>query len=127
LEEEVLRLRTYVERVEAQRLHPLERAPKREAGIAGVWLAVGGDDIADHPRRPAVGQHAERLRGGDRDHVRLLDRVEAGDRRAVEAHSVVECALDLADRDREALQMRFEIGEAEKNVLDGTGLGLREE
>ena len=126
LEEEVLRLGADVERVEAHRLHPLERAPEREARVAGVRLAVGRDDVADHPRRLAVGQHPEGLGVGDRDHVRLLDRVEAGDRRAVEAHPVVERALDLADRDREALEMPLEIGEPEEHVLDAAGLDLRE-
>src|SRR5262249_1125867 len=68
----------------------------------------------------------ERLGIRDRDHVRLLDRVEAGDRRAVEAHPVVERALELAPRDREALQVPLEVGEPEEHVLDAARLDLRE-
>ena len=68
--------------------------------------------------RPRAGHHPERLRIGDRDHVRLLDRVEARDRRAVEAHPVVERRLDLGRGDREALQVPLEVGEPEEDVLD---------
>src|SRR4029434_2507593 len=35
-------------------------------------------------------EHVERGRVGHRDHVRLLDRVEAGDRGPVEAHPALE-------------------------------------
>ena len=126
LEQEVLRLRADVEGVEAHRLHPLERASEREARVAVVRLAVRRDDVADHPPFQAVRQDAERRRIGDRDHVRLLDRVEARDRRAVEAHAVVERALQLAPRDREALQVPFEIGEPEQHVLDAAGVDLVE-
>ncbi len=125
LEEEVLRLGADVERVEAHRLHPLERAAEDVARVAGVRLAVGRDDVADHAAGLAVGQDLERLGIGDRDHVRLLDRVEAGDRRAVEAHPVVERALGLADRDREALEMPLEIGEPQEHVVDAARLDLR--
>ena len=126
LEEEVLRLGADVERVEAHRLHPVERAAEDVARVARVRLAVGRDDVADHAARLAVGQDAERLGIGDRDHVRLLDRVEAGDGRAVEAHPVVERALGLADRDREALEMPLEIGEPQEHVVDAARLDLRE-
>src|SRR5438034_432093 len=94
-EEEVLGLRADVERVEAHRLHPLEREAQHVARIAGIGLAVGGDDVADHPAGEAVGQDPEGRGIRDRDHVGLFDRVEAGDRRAVEAHPVVERALRL--------------------------------
>ena len=60
----------------------------------------------------------EGRRVGDRDHVGLLDRVEAGDRRAVEAHAVVERALELVERDREALQVPLDVGEPEEEVVD---------
>ena len=124
LEEEVLRLGADVERVEAHRLHPLDRAPQDVARVAVVALAVGRDDVADHPARLAVGEDPERRRIGDRDHVGLLDRVEAGDRRAVEAHAVVERAFDLARRDREALQVPLEVREPEQHVLDPALLDL---
>jgi hypothetical protein len=124
LEEEVLGLRADVERVEAHRLHALEGETEDVARVAVVRVAVRRDDVADHPPRDAVAQHTERARVRDRDHVRLLDRVEAGDRRAVEAHPVVERALDLACRDRETLEMTFEIGEPEEHVLDAALLDL---
>ncbi len=126
LEQEVLRLRADVERVEAHRLHAVERASEREARVAVIRLAVRRDDVADHPAFQPVRQNAEGGRIGDRDHVRLLDRVEARDRRAVEAHAVVEGARQLAPRDREALQMPLEIGEPEQHVLDAARLDLRE-
>src|ERR687897_81025 len=84
-------------------------------------LAASIDVIADHPGdlglSLAPGHQLERARVGDRDHVRLLDRVEAGDRRAVEAHPVVERLLHLRRRDREALQVPLEIGEPEQEEL----------
>jgi len=127
-EEEVLELRADVEGIEAHRLHPLERATEHVARVAFVRLAVRRDDVADHPadlrltlsrRHQAVGR-----RVGDRNHVRLLDRVEAGDRRAVEAHAVVQRALDLRWRDREALQVALDVGEPEEDVLDALLLHL---
>src|SRR5262249_42541780 len=76
----------------------------------------------DHPpelRLALLPRHdLEALGVGDRHHVRLLDGVEAGDRGAVEAHPVVEGALDLVGRDREALQMTLDVGEPEENELD---------
>src|SRR5207249_10035026 len=39
-------------------------------------------------------------------------------RRAVEAHPVVERRLDLARRDREALQVPLDIGEPEQQEID---------
>ena len=130
LEEEVLELRADVERVEPQRLHPVEREPEHVPRVALVRHAVGLDDVADHAadlRLALARRHdPERRRIGDRDHVRLLDRVEAGDRRAVEAHAVVERALDLRRRDREALQMPFDVGEPEEDVLDALLLDLLE-
>ena len=129
LEEEVLELGADVERVEAHALHPVERLAQDVARVALVRLAVGRDDVADHPadlRLARAPRHDdERLRIGDRDHVRLLDRVEAGDRRAVEAHPVVERALELVGRDREALQMPLEVVEPEEHRLDALRLALR--
>ncbi len=63
LEEEVLRLGADVERVEAHRGHPVERAAEDVTRVAGVRLAVGRDDVADHPARLAVGQDAGTSRG----------------------------------------------------------------
>ena len=121
LEEEVLELWPDVERVEAHAPHALDRPPQHVAGIAFVGLPVGSDDVADHPRDAMlalVGRHQlERVRIRDRDHVRLLDRVEPCDRRAVEPHPVVERAFDLARRDREALQVPLDVAEPEQEEL----------
>ena len=122
LEEEVLELGPDVEGVEAHAAHPVERLAQHVARVALVRLTVRGDDVADHPaddRLARTRRHDPERRGvGDRDHVRLLDRVEAGDRRAVEAHPVVERGFDLARGDREALQVPLEIGEPEEHVRD---------
>ena len=122
LEEEVLELGADVERVEAHRLHAVERTAQHIARVALVRVAVGRDDVADHaadlrlafaPRHQLV-----RVGIGDGDHVRLLDRVEARDRRAVEAHAVVERILDLARRYGKALQVAFDVREPEEDELD---------
>src|SRR5262249_14488140 len=111
-----------VERVEAEVAHALERAPQDVARVALVGRAVGRHDVADHPGdlRLALlpGHHLEGVGIGDCDHVRLLDRVEPGDRRAVEAHPVVERVLDFARGDREALEMSLDVGEPEEQELD---------
>ena len=122
LEEEVLELGPDVEGVEARLLHPLERHTQHVAWIAFVGVAARRHDVADHPPDLALAglprHHLEGLRIRDRDHVRLLDRVEAGDRRAVEPHPVVQRLLDLGGRDRKALQVTFEVGEPEQDGLD---------
>ena len=128
LEEEVLELGADGERVEAELLHPLERGPEHVARVAFVGDAVRLDDVADEPRDlgaelvPVLvdGPRHQLERGGigDRDHVRLLDRVEARDRRPVEAHPVVERALHLGGRHRERLEMPLEVREPEEDVLD---------
>ena len=48
-----------------------------------------------------------------RDHVGLLDRVEAGDRGAVEAHAALERVVELGGVDREALELPEDVGEPE--------------
>ena len=91
------------------------------ARVALYGSAVRGDDVADHPRHldsPAAGHELEGLRIGDRDHVRLLDRVEAGDRRSVESHAVVERALELGHGDREALQVPLDVREPQMDEPD---------
>jgi hypothetical protein len=120
-EEEVLELGADVERVEAERRHALERPAQDVTRIAVVGTAVGRDDVADHPGdlRLALlpGHELEGVRVRDRDHVRLLDRVEPGDRRAVEAHSVVEGVGDLTRGHREALEVALDVGEPEEDEL----------
>jgi hypothetical protein len=71
----------------------------------------------------APGQHRVRVRVGHRDHVRLLDRVEAGDGRAVEAHPVGERVLELLAADGEALQLPVDVGEPEPDELDAVLVG----
>ena len=89
-EVEVLELGTDLERIEAERLHPLQGHPQHMPGIGLIGIAVGGAHIADHAGDIALAglprQHLEGGGVGHRDHVRLLDRVEAGHRGAVEAH-----------------------------------------
>jgi hypothetical protein len=125
-----LRSSVDVERVEAHCLHAPERTAHDVARIAFVRLAVGLDDVADEATDLGLaftGRHQAPGGGiGDRDHVRLLDRVEAGDRRPVEAHAVVQGALDLGRRDRKALQVPFDVREPEEDVLDALFLHLVE-
>ncbi len=128
LEDEVLELRPDVERVEAHALHPFERLTESKSRIALVRRAVGRDDVADHPRDVRADRVAmvidrtrhelEARRVGNRNHVRLLDRVETRDRRTVEAHPVVQRLRHLRRCDRERLEVSLEVGEPEENVLD---------
>ena len=128
-EEEVLELGPDVERVEAERAHPFQRAPQHVARIALVRLPIGRDDVADHPRDLRLAllprHQLEGLRIGDRDHVGLLDRVEARNGGPVEAHPIVECVLDLARSDGEALQVALDVGEPEQNELHALFLDSR--
>src|SRR4029450_1065620 len=130
LEQEVLELGTDVERVEAHGLHALERTAQHVARVAFVRLPVGRADVTDHAadlRLTLLPRHQPvRARIGDRDHVRLLDRVEPGDRRAVESHPVVKGALDLARGHRERLEVSLEVGEPEEQELDPVVLDLLE-
>ena len=48
---------------------------------------------------------------GHRDHVRLLDRVEAGDRGAVETHPALERVLEPEELIKKRLQLAEESGE----------------
>ena len=99
VEQEVLELGADVERVEAHRVRALQRAAQHVARVALIRRALGGDDVAEHPPHAlllrAPRQHRERARVGHRDHVGLLDRVEAGDRGAVEAHARLERVVEL--------------------------------
>ena len=121
-EVEVLELGADVEVVEAHLLGALERAAQHVARIALVRRPLGRQDVAEHP--PDAGllgtprQPRERRRIGLRDHVGLLDRVEAGDRRAVEAHPALERVRQLGDVDRERLQLAEDVGEPEADEPD---------
>ena len=99
LEEEVLELGADVEGVEAHRSPSARaRAAGRAAGRPsyGSPSGVTTSQIIRATLWPPFGHQLEGRRVRDGDHVRLLDRVEARDRRAVEAHPVVERALELA-------------------------------
>ena len=80
-------------------LRALQRAAQHVARVALVGRALGRQDVAEHARDAlllrAPRQHGERRRVGHRDHVGLLDRVEAGDRGAVEAHAALERVVEL--------------------------------
>ena len=92
LEQEELELRPQVVVVEAHVLRPGERPAHLEARVALVGLAPRLQHVAEQPAdlvglAGPPGQDPERGRVGHGDHVRLLDPVEPGDRRAVEAHA----------------------------------------
>jgi hypothetical protein len=122
LEVEELELGPDVVVVEAHRLGPLDRAPQHVAWIPLVRRALGREDVAEHPCHPLLlrtpGQEPESGRVGHRDHVRLLDRVEPGDRRAVEPHSTLERVGQLGGVDRERLELPEDVGEPEADESD---------
>ena len=115
-----------------------QRAAQHVARVALVGLALGRQDVAEHPADALLlgppGQHRERRRVRHGDHVGLLDRVEAGDRGAVEAHPALEGVVELGGVDRERLQLAQDVGEPEPDEADlallderldvGRGLGL---
>ena len=121
-EEEVLELRAHVERFESHRLGTFDRPSQHVARVTLVGGALGGDHVAEHACHPLLlgppRQDREGAGVGHRDHVRLLDRVEAGDRRAVEAHARLECVVELGGVDRERLQLAEDVGEPEADEAD---------
>ncbi len=121
-EQEVLELGADVEGVEAHRVRALERAPQHVPRVALIRGALGRDDVAEHAPHPlllgAPRQDRERAGVGHRDHVGLLDRVEASDRRAVEAHARLERVVELRRVDRERLQLAEDVGEPEADEAD---------
>ena len=123
-EQEVLQLGADVERLEAHRVSALEGAAQHVARIALIGGALGRDHIAEHPSDPLLlrppRQDRERRGVGHRDHVRLLDRVEARDRGPVEAHPGFERVIQLGGVDRERLQLPEDVGEPEADEADLT-------
>ena len=122
-EVEELELGADVVGVEAHLLGPLHRPLQDPARVALVGAAAGDADVAEHARDRvlvlgAPGDQGEGRGIGHGDHVRLLDRVEAGDRGAVEAHAAVEGVLELGGVDREALQLAEHVGEPEADEAD---------
>ena len=92
------------------------------ARVALVGRALGRQHVAEHAadalllRTPR--QHRERRGVRHRDHVRLLDRVEAGDRGAVEAHPGLQRPVELAGVDRERLQLADDVCEPQPDEAD---------
>ena len=122
LEQEVLELGPDVERVETHSLRALHCAAEHVPGVALIRRFLGRDDVAEHPPHAlllrAPRQHRERARVGHRDHVRLLDRVEARDRAAIEAHPRLERVVQLGRVDRERLQLAQDVREPEPDEPD---------
>ena len=122
-EVEELELGADVVGVEAHLLGAFEGALQNPARVALVGLAAGHPDVAEHAgdgvlRLGAPGDQVEGRGVRHRDHVRLLDRVEAGDRGPVETHAAVEGVLELGGVDREALQLAEDVGEPEPHETD---------
>src|SRR5665213_2522383 len=121
-EQEVLELGADVEGVEAHLGGAPDRAAQDVARVALIRSALGRQHVAEHApdalllRTP--GQHREGRGVRHRDHVRLLDRVEAGDRGTVEAHPGLERPIELGGVDRERLQLADDIGEPQANEAD---------
>ena len=129
VEHEELGFRADIDRVaDAFRLHVGLGLLGGGARIAVVGLA--GDrleDVAqDHHRRLREERiHVDRVGVGHEDHVGLVDRLPAGDRRAVEHHAVGEHVLvDLDNVHRHMLQLALGIGEAKVDELHVVVLDL---
>ena len=107
---------------DAGRPQVLGRLARHEARVAAVGLA--GERVVheavDRQRLPGAEGVDERGVGvGDQDHVRLLDLLEAADRRPVEADALVEqLGRELAGRHREVLHQARQVAEADVDDLD---------
>ncbi len=97
------------------------------AGVAAVALAGQRvEHVAVEVERLVLAERVEnrRVGVGHEDHVRLLDLLEASDRRAVEAEALRELFLvELADRHREVLHQAGEVTEPQVHHLDSLALG----
>ena len=107
---------------EAPLAGPVEVAAQHLAGVALERRAVDVGDVAEHPGRGAVGvgprEQLEAVRVGPGEHVALLHPAEAVDGRAVEAHALVEGALELGRGDGEGLELAEHVGEPEPDEPD---------
>ena len=107
---------------EAPLAGPVEVAAQHLAGVALERRAVDVGDVAEHAGRGAVGvgprEQLEAVRVGPGEHVALLHPAEAVDRRAVEAHALVEGALQLGRGDGEGLELAEHVGEPEPDQPD---------
>jgi hypothetical protein len=90
--------------------------------VALVRRALGREDVADDPRDAlllgAPRQDRERARVGLGDHVGLLDRVEAGDRGAVERDAFGERLLEVLAADAERLELPEDVREPQAHEAD---------
>ncbi len=130
LEEEELGLGPGLHRVALGRRH---RDHFLEAGarVADERLAVGGVDVADHPRDflaggPGPREDAERREIGAQVHVRFLDAHEALDRGAVEHDLAVQRLFELPVRDLHVLDRAQDVGELQPQELHLFPLGALE-
>ena len=113
-----------VERVEAHRLHALERAPQHVARVAVVRLAVGRDDVADHPATGLARPGRTRKVSGSgiatmSDSSIALKPVIDEPSKPIPSSSAPSTSRG---RDREALQVPLEIREPEQHELDASRL-----
>ena len=94
----------------------------RHARVAGIGLAGGGlEDIAEQAERRlgVEGIDMRRRRIGHQRHVGFVDRLPAGDGRAVEHLAFGEGVLtDEADIEGDVLQLAARVGEAQIDELD---------
>ena len=126
-EVEVLDLRADIG-AEAEVVGPFKIALQHPPRVAGEWLAVGSDDVAEHAAYVSLRAPRQDLKGcgvGPRQHVLLLVAREPIDRAAVELHALGESNLELCRRDRERLQEAEDVcepqpDEADASFLDGS-------
>ena len=99
-----------------------QRALEHVTRVGDGGLAVGRRDVAEHARGRVdlapPRQGLERRGIGVGEQVRLVRPGEALDRRAVEAETFAERALDLGGGDRDGLQRADHVGEPEPHELD---------
>jgi len=114
------------EEVEAERAGFVEVATQHLARVATERRAVEIVDVAEHTGFGSVTvgprQHDEGVGIGDGQHVAFLDPREAVDRRAVEAHAVLEGVLQFGRTDGEALEVAQDVGEPQTDQPNATFL-----
>jgi hypothetical protein len=94
----------------------LERAAQRVARVARERRAIRHPHVAEHARDKRTRSPGQDLEGagiGMGDHVALGQPCPALERGAIEAHPFLQRRLQLADRDREALQLAQHVHEPE--------------
>src|SRR6185312_10911871 len=103
-----------------------DRARVARVGLAGERLVDVAEDHQLGLRREGI-EH-RRLAVGHQGHVGFVDRLPAGDRRAVEHHALGQQLLvDGGDGMRQVLPLAARIGEAEVDIFDVLLLDRRED